>query len=401
MFSCRRPPLAGLCCFVAWALAPAVGHSAGEAASRGIATEVHGEVAGYTDSDAVTVFTPSVGVKVRDTGSGWSAGGSYLVDVVSAASVDIVSTATERWTEVRHAGGVQAGYKPYELGATVSGSVSREPDYLSLTGGVRLDWDLAHKTVTPALGYAFTHDTAGRTGTPFSIYSLETDRHALNTDVALVLDRSTTLNLGADLVFEVGNQEKPYRYVPLFAEDVAPKVVPGMSLETVNLARLPGRTAERLPTTRQRYAASARLAQRHAHDTLVAKERVYTDSWGLKATTTDLRWVFDLTRQLQLWPALRVHFQTGVSFWRLAYVGSVAASGSLAVPRYRTGDRELSPLGEGTLGAGLRLNLGSPADPSAFAITFLADGMLTRYSQALFVQQRFGAFTAVQLEVKL
>lgn len=397
----RPPPLVGLICFAVCALAPAIGWAAGDPAAHGVTTELHGEVAGYTDSDSVTVFTPSVGVGLRDTGTGWSAGGSYLVDVVSAASVDIVSTATERWTEVRHAGALHAGYKPYELGATVSGSVSREPDYLSLTGGGRFDWDLAQKTVTPALGYAFTHDVAGRTGTPFSVYSLETDRHALNTDLALVLDRSTVLNLGTDLVFEVGNQEKPYRYVPLFAEDVAPRVKPGTSVEAVNLVRLPGRTAERLPTTRQRYAVSARLAQRHAHDTLVAKQRFYTDSWGLRATTSDLRWVFDLTRQLQLWPALRIHLQSGVSFWKLAYVGSVATDGTLGVPRYRTGDRELSPLGEGTLGGGVRLNLGSPSDPSAFGITFLADGMLTRYSNALFVKQRLGAFTAAQLELKL
>jgi hypothetical protein len=73
---------------------------------------------------------------VRDTLSGWSASGSYLVDVVSAASVDIVSTASPSWQELRHAAALEATYQPGTLGAKFGGSVSSEPDYLS-AGGAR------------------------------------------------------------------------------------------------------------------------------------------------------------------------------------------------------------------------------------------------------------------------
>lgn len=381
-------------------LTPGVSRGEGDGVSTGLTTELKSEVAAYSDTDAVSVFTPSVGANVRDVGSGWSAGGNYLIDIVSAASVDIVSTASGRWTEVRHAGGLHAGYKPYELGASLSGSVSREPDYLSLTGGLRIDWDLAKKTLTPAFAYAFTHDTAGRSGTPFSVYSLELDRHTFGTDVAFILDRETALNIGADVILEVGHQEKPYRYVPLFAPDVLQSVGPGASVAAVNQLRLPARISERMPTTRQRYAASVRLAQRLADSTLVVKERLYTDSWGLKASTTDLRMVFDLSPRWELWPELRAHFQSGVSFWRLAYVGNQASDGSFGVPALRTGDRELSPLVAGTAGAGLEWKLGGASDPTAFAVTLLAHVMATRYSEALFVEQRIGGFTALQAEAK-
>ena len=54
--------------------------------------------------------------------AGWSVGGQYLVDIVSAASVDIVSTASRHWKEVRHAGALDAAYEPGTLGVRASGT---------------------------------------------------------------------------------------------------------------------------------------------------------------------------------------------------------------------------------------------------------------------------------------
>lgn len=369
-----------------------------ESAKSSIATSVKSEFATYTDTDSVTVVSPSVSASVHDPLSGWTAGGSYLVDIVSAASVDIVSTASGRWTEVRHAGTVHGEYKPADLGVSAVGSVSREPDYLSLTGGGGVRMDLSDKNITPQLTYTFGHDTAGRSGTPFSVYSLELDRHSLNATLGLVLDRETVLDFSGDAVFEIGHQEKPYRYIPLFAPNVAPQVPVGASVSVVNALRLPGRTAERLPTTRQRYAVSARLGQRLADTTLIASERLYTDSWGQKASTTDMRLVFDLSRRLYVWPQLRAHLQTGVSFWQLAYVGGIALDGSLNVPDLRTGDRELGPLSAGSGGLGARWNVGPAVDPSALGLNFLVEGTVTHYSEALFIDQRLALFGALQLE---
>ena len=377
-----------------------VGSVGAQEARSSVTTEVKGEFAAYTDTDSVSVVSPSTGVKLHDASSGWQASGSYLIDVVSAASVDIVSTASGRWNEVRHAASLQAGYKPYDLGGTVSGSVSREPDYLSLTGGGGVSWDFVRKTVMPSATYSFTHDIAGRAGTPFEVYSLELDRHSLGARLQLVINRESLLDVGVDAGFEVGHQEKPYRYVPLFAPDIVSAIGAGMPVDAVNAARLPGRTEERLPTTRQRYAFSARFAQRLADSTFLIDQRLYADSWGVKASTTNLRVVFDLSRRVNIWPELRFHAQSGASFWRLAYAGSLASDGTLTVPALRTGDRELSPLTSGSGGAGLHLNLGSAADPTELGFTLLAQSIATRYTDALFITQRFGFFSAVQAEAK-
>ena len=62
--------------------------------SRSITGRVRGELSAYTDTDHVSVFTPSLTVEAADATKGWSAHADYLVDAVSAASVDIVSSAS-------------------------------------------------------------------------------------------------------------------------------------------------------------------------------------------------------------------------------------------------------------------------------------------------------------------
>src|SRR5689334_1920137 len=66
-----------------------------------VTTRVGSQVAGYTDSVGVSVLTPSASARVESPTAGWSAQGQYLVDFVSAASPDVVATASPRWTEVR------------------------------------------------------------------------------------------------------------------------------------------------------------------------------------------------------------------------------------------------------------------------------------------------------------
>src|SRR5438045_4601137 len=62
------------------------------------------ETSGYHDTDHVDVITPTLAAGLTDPVGGWSLEGSYLVDAVSAASGDIVSSATPHWTERRHVG---------------------------------------------------------------------------------------------------------------------------------------------------------------------------------------------------------------------------------------------------------------------------------------------------------
>ena len=360
------------------------------AQATGVRWDTSAEVSGYYDSDHVFVVTPAVGAAAREPIAGWSATGSYLVDIVSAASVDIVSAASPRWTEVRHAATLGASYEPGGIGVSANGSVSIEPDYTSVAGGIAGSYDFSRKNVTLSVGYTYERDVAGRTGTPFSVYALRLSRHELESSVEVVMDRSTTLTPSIEAVLEFGRQEKPYRWLPLFDQSVASSVPTGASVGEVNRLRLPGRVDEHVPGTRQRYAGSARLAHRFDESTLVLSDRAYLDSWGLLASTTDLRWTFELSRRWSLWPHLRFHDQSAVSFWRRAYVGSVS-SGRVVVPEFRSGDRELGPLWSATLGPGIRWDIGG-ADPKGVSLGLEIEGTYTSFRDTLYLDHRWAGF---------
>ena len=358
------------------------------------------EFATYNDSDHVTVVTPSIALGIENT-NGASLHATYLVDVVSAASVDIVSTASSRWTEVRHAGTLEADYKPHDFGVGVGASVSSEPDYQSYAAHASVTRDFDEKNWTLFFGYGFSRDTIGRCGdfgrcTPFSVYSQTLDRGAFNGGIDFVVDRSTLASITGDVIIENGDQSKPYRYVPMFAPDIAPLVPKGASIDLVNRVRLDDKPAEQLPLSRRRLALTGRYARRLDSSTLRLEERLYDDSWGLIASTSDARWIFDLGRRFAIWPHAHFHVQNAVSFWQRAYVSESATGWNL--PEYRTGDRELGPLWTTEGGFGLRWYLGRDAQPEQWALQLTGDAMYTAFLDDLFLTRRIAELAALGLE---
>jgi hypothetical protein len=330
------------------------------------------ELSGYTDDLAINVGSPRVSGQVGNASAGWSANGSYLIDVLSAASPDIVSMASRQYTETRHAGNVGGAYKPKDLGVSASANVSREPDYLSMGAGGAVTLDLENKQITPRLGYQFSHDTISKKDTPLALFERNLDTHTIDGNVSLVLTPRQALVLGTTLAFERGDQSKPYRYVPMFGAAQARDLRPGASISDVNNDRLSIRPREQLPLARTRVAIGARFVQRYPSGTLRIEERVYVDSWGVKGTTSDGRFLWDVAERLRIGPHVRLHMQTGASFHQLAYVATYDAQGSYTIPQYRTGDRELAPLVTVTAGASVRVGLTPARGPVRLALLLQA-----------------------------
>jgi len=351
------------------------------------------EVAAYSDSDHVNVITPSVKGQVENPTAGWAIDGSYLVDVISAASVDIVSTASRRWEEVRQGGSLGGSYKRGDWGASVSGSLSSEPDYFSYAIGGYVTRDFDERNLSLIAGYGFGHDLIGRAGTPFSVYSHSFDHHALTLGVTKVIDRATTLALTGDVKFQEGDSSKPYRYIPLFYAETAASVPVGASLATVQNLRLPQSVIEALPLSRQRYALTARLAHRFAHATTRLETMVDDDSWDLEGFLADGRHLFDLAPRWSIGPHARYYVQSAASFWKLAYVG-----GSGSVPTYRTGDRELGPLMNLTAGASARWSVGPKSRIDEWILGASFDTTYTGFFDDLYIKRRVSALLALSLE---
>jgi len=363
--------------------------------SSNLTTRVRSEFSGYHDTMHVDVLSPSVSTSAEHVTGGWGIGASMLVDMVTAASVDIVATASPRWREVRYVPGV-SGHKRFgDLDVGVAGGLSHEPDYLSTDVAARASLDLLQKTVTPTIAYDFSHDVNAKAQTPWDVFSKRINRHTVSMDVGLVLTKATFGSISSTMVFEEGDTSKPYRHVPMFDAKVAPLIRPGEMIDTVNLYRLPERPLEQLPTSRKRFALAAQIAHRFNASTLRVSERLYADTWNLKATTTDLRYLIDVAKDVRVWPHLRFHAQTGANFYQLAYAATQNPDGTTSFPVYRTGDRELGALLAGTLGGGIRYDFGAHR---SYGLGFNGDVVYTRFSNTLFANDRWGYFGAFNFE---
>lgn len=363
--------------------------------SSNITARASAEVGGYVDSTATSVLTPSVAGTVENPTAGWGISGRYLVDIVSAASPDIVSTASPNWKEVRHAGNLGFRYKPGNYGIAANASTSYTPDYLSLSGGAQLTQELDEKNLTLIEGYGYGHDTIGRTGTPFSVFSRTLDYHSISLGASRVINTGLVIGVFGDAVLERGDQSKPYRYVPVFAPNVAATIPAGASATSVANTRLQARPLEQLPLDRDRFALTGRLAWRGESTTLRFEERGYKDSWGLLASTTDARYFIDASRRFTIWPHARFHVQNGTDFWKRAY----SATGVHDLPAFRTGDRELGPLFTIGGGGGMRIALGGAGALDELVWTTTLDGFYTSFSDAIYVTTRYSALLTTGMEV--
>lgn len=359
------------------------------------------EMSGYTDSTAVHVLTPAINAAVTSPTAGWNVGASYLLDMVTAASPDLVSTASRPFREQRHAASGSGGYKVgiTQLGANVN--VSSEPDYLSRTVGANASAELNDKLITPRLSYNYSWDTIGYRNTPFDNFHRSLTTHSIDAGVTFVMSPTTLLVTGVSMAFERGENSKLYRFIPMFDDKTASAVPPGASARLVNEQRLDVRPRELVPLQRDRVAVGARVNHRIGNGTIRVEERVYTDNWGIKASTTDARYLHDLNERLRVWPHFRLHAQSGASFYQLAYVAAQGGDGTpLSIPRYRTTDREASPMVAFTGGGGARVALTNERATTQYAILVSGEVMYNRYLKSLFILSRTAIWGTIGFEAE-
>ncbi|HSO39308.1 MAG TPA: DUF3570 domain-containing protein [Labilithrix sp.] len=364
---------------------------------KALAVHLALDVSGYLDTTAVRVLTPAIRAAVVSPTAGWNVGASYLLDVVTAASPDVVSTASRRFADTRHAATLNGGYQPGRFGVQGYGNYSSESDYISRTVGLTVNAELLEKQLTPQLGFAHSWDTIGRAGTDYDVFHHTLLTEEISAGATIIMSPTSLLVLGTTVALESGDQSKTYRYVPLFEAGVS--VPAGASADTVNRARLPAKPLEQLPLDRQRFSLGGRFITRTtATTTLRLEERAYSDTWGIKATSTDARYMMDLSQRFRVWPHGRLHVQSGASFYKRVYGAALNSDGSATIPEFRTTDRELSPMLGVTLGGGVRIALTDPAQKFQLAVVGVADGLFNYYFNTLYLRSRLAGYGTIGLE---
>lgn len=284
------------------------------------------KVSVYADDDATTVVTTAVDAEVIAPGS-VALGAYFLVDSVSSASVDVVSAATERWTENRIELGARAGIDLGRVtGLTLSYSHSHENDWSSHTISASGRRELGERNTTLTAGYAAVFNRVGRADDPTFERSL--DAHSLQLGVSQLWSRVTLFGLTYNVQRTSGYQASPYRYARI----------------TGSAGELDISVPEAHPETRIRHALSARHLRAIARSlALESTYRFYVDDWGILSHTIQTALTYEAASWIDLRARARGYLQTSASFYADSYE---------QLQRFATSDRELGEFWN--LSAGLK-----------------------------------------------
>lgn len=336
---------------LAWAVA--VGLLAAMPSRADDRVVVSSETLVYGDTDNVVIVSPQLGLRHRIDEDGSEVSASAVIDSISAASVDVVSHATDSFDEVRYEGDLSFAYALGDFVPSLSYRGSVEPDYVSHGGRLGVTAELGTSDSVLSLGYGLTYDTITRSGSPASAFEEHLASHAADVSFTQVLSERMVLRAVYSLTYQSGYQEKAYRHVPLFTAAAVEQAGTNgvrLDLDSFEDYSLSTRPPEEVPETRHRHAVAVRLL-RYFPDSETALRldyQLYGDGWGLIANTFEVGVQHQLSEAWALATWGRFYHQGSASFWQRSY--TVDALGTL--PRYRSIDRDLSSYT--TVSAGLR-----------------------------------------------
>jgi hypothetical protein len=283
-----------------------------------------GGVTIYANDDGLLVIHPATAASA-DVADGWRVNANYEADVVSAATVDVRTSASPRgFEETRHGLGMSVERAFSSTARFTAGhALSVSPDYLSNTATAGLEVEDTDRRHTVALNAATAHEKVGRVGDleRYGVGSLWTVGATLMWTV--VLSPRAVWDAAASGELRRGYQESPYRFVPVYEADA-----------TLSQVAVP----ESVPHSRRRFAAQTQLRYAVTDGVFArASWRVHADDWGIVGQTLRVSGSAELSPAWLVGLSGRFYAQRGTSF----YQGVYATLPDL--PQWRTRDRQLAP----------------------------------------------------------
>jgi hypothetical protein len=323
----------------------------------------------YVDNDHTTVVSPLVAIS-KDAWRGGTVSASYVADVVSSASIDVVSNATTHMNDFRSE--ITAAVSQKWRASTVDASYiySIEHDYESHTANLGFAQDLFQRNSTLSIGATFVHNAVGRTGDQsFHRELLVAGAAASWTQV---LARATIAQLSYTFTFNDGYQASPYRFVPVYG----------------GTAEVQFKVPESMPNERYRHAFVLGLNQHLFKDSAIQGDyRFYVDNWGMKSHTVQLRY-FVTWKDVTLRLRERIYYQNGVDFYKPHYDD---------VEPFMTTDRESSTLVSNLAGAKISWRL--PWVHRALELEAKGDFLYIKYIDYPLLSYRVGGTAELGINV--
>jgi hypothetical protein len=238
----------------------------------------------YYDGGGVTIDGPALLVR-KKFAEKFAVNASYYVDMVSSASIDVITTASE-YSEERTQYGVGFEYLRGKVTYAAAFSNSSENDYEADTANVSVSQDMFGDLTTVSLSFTRGWDDVTERGNP--TFADTIDRRIYGVNITQIATKRLILGFSYEAITEEGYLNNPYRQVRF----VDPDEARGYAYED-----------ERYPRTRTANAFAVRarwfLPYRAA---LQADYRFYNDTWEISSSTAELaythpldeNWIFDV-----------------------------------------------------------------------------------------------------------
>jgi hypothetical protein len=282
------------------------------------------------DGGGLTVQGPSVLVR-KKFGDSFSASYQYYEDLITSASIDVVSQASaykERRTQHNLTLDYLHGSTLYSAGYIYSD----EPDYKSNTGFLNVSQSMFGDLTTVSFGFTQGWDKVGEVDKGiFQKWVGNANHRNWSVGLSQVLTRNLLLGLNFETDESDGYLQNPYRGVRF----VDPSVALGYSF---------GPAVE--PNTRTGSAGSAQLKYYLPwHAALDGNYRLYSDTWGILANTIKLGYTQSLFTNWTLEASARYYWQNHANFYSDLYPFQDSQN-------FTSRDRELAQFHSLTLGLG-------------------------------------------------
>ena len=257
----------------------------------------------------------------------------YYVDMISSASVDVMSTASP-YSEKRNEAQLGIEYLRDKTLMSINVRQSDESDYLSKSVSVNIAQDTFGDLTNLSLGLTFGDDQISRNGD--ENFAENSKHYQLRAGLNQILSANLSANLSIEAIADQGYLNNPYRTVRYIDASLPSGV---------------GYQAEVYPNTRNSFASKLSMTYFLPYRAAVYfNYRYFTDSWDINADDVELGYRHPLAKMLTLEFKLRYYQQSQANFYNDLFPYQDAQN-------FLARDKELSDFNDITVGVGITYTL--------------------------------------------
>ena len=280
------------------------------------------------DGGGLKVDGPSILVRkaYKEKFSVW---GNYYVDMISSASIDVVTTASP-YTEERKEYSVGLDYLHGKTSMGASYTNSQESDYGAEAARFSISHAFFGELTTVGITYARGWNEVRRNGDDVFLDKAISQNYRL--DISQIITKNFLVSVNYEGITDEGFLNNPYRQVRY----LDPGSARGYSFEPEIYPRTRSSSAFAI---RGNYYLPYRAVAR-------ADFRTYSDSWGIKGWNAEVGYVHPITENLILEAKYRFYTQNKADFYEDIFPYSQSQN-------FMARDKELATYVTHTVGAGV------------------------------------------------